>query len=53
MSPQPLESGGTVLKVIQDIEFLVDRCDDHIGREFREFLVGAGCSAATIAQAGY
>ncbi len=53
MSPQPLERGGTVLKVIQDVEFLVNRCDEHIDSEFREFLVGVGCSAATIAQAGY
>jgi hypothetical protein len=53
MSPQPLDKGGTVLKVIQDVEFLVTRCDEHIASEFRQFLVGAGCSAATIAQAGY
>jgi hypothetical protein len=53
MSPQPLERGGTVLKVIQDVEFLVNRCDEHINSEFREFLVGVGCSAATITQAGY
>ena len=53
MSPQPLERSGTVLKVIQDVEFLVNRCDEHINSEFRQFLVGVGCSAATIAQAGY
>jgi hypothetical protein len=53
VSPQPLDKGGTVLKVIQDVEFLVNRCDEHINTEFREFLVGVGCSAATIAQAGY
>jgi hypothetical protein len=53
MSPQPLPSSGTVLKVIQDVEFLVIRCDEHINAEFREFLVGVGCSAATIAQSGY
>lgn len=53
MSPQPLDKGGTVLKVIQDIEFLVNRCDEHINAEFREFLVGVGCSVATITQAGY
>lgn len=53
ISPQPLDKGGTVLKVIQDIEFLVNRCDEHIVSEFRQFLVSAGCSAATIAQAGY
>ena len=53
VSPQPLERGGTVQKVIQDVEFLVHRCDEHINAEFRLFLLTAGCSAATIAQAGY
>lgn len=53
VSPQPLDKGGTVLKVIQDVEFLVNRCDEHINSEFREFLIGVGCSPATIAQAGY
>lgn len=53
MMPQPLERSGTVLKVIYDVEFLVNRCDEHINSEFREFLVGVGCSAATIARAGY
>ncbi len=52
-SPQPLDKGGTVLKVLQDIDYLVHRCDEHINSEFREFLAGVGCSAATIAQAGY
>lgn len=53
MSPQPLEKGGTVLKVIQDIEFLVNRCDEHINSEFRQFLIGIGCSAATVSQVKY
>ncbi len=53
MSPQPLDQGSTVLKVTQDIDYLVHRCDEHIQAEFREFLLGAGCSAATIARAGY
>lgn len=53
MSPQPLERSATVLNVIQDVEFLVSRCDEHIHCEFREFLIGVGCSPATIAQAGY
>jgi hypothetical protein len=53
VSPQPLDKGGTVVKVIQDVEFLVNRCDEHINTEFREFLIGTGCSVATIAQAGY
>ena len=53
MSPQPLDTGGIVLKVIQDVEFLVNRCNEHINTEFRTFLVGVGCSVATIIQAGY
>jgi len=53
MSPQPLDKGGTVLKVIQDVEYLVHRSDEHINSEFREFLRSAGCSTSTIAQAGY
>ena len=53
VSPQPLDNGSTVLKVIWDIEYLVDRCEEHIRAEFREFLLAAGCSAATITQAGY
>jgi len=53
MSPQPLDRSGTVLKVIEDIEFLVHRSDEHINTEFHQFLVGVGCSATTITQAGY
>jgi len=53
MSPQPLVRGSTVLKVIQDIEFLVNRCDEHINSQFPDFLARVGCSKATINQAGY
>ncbi len=53
VSPQSLTRTGTVGKVIQDVEFLVTRSDDHITSEFREFLTGLGCTPATIAQAGY
>ena len=53
MLPQPLDKGGTVVKVIQDVEYLVERSDEHITNEFRHFLTSVGCSAATIAQAGY
>ena len=53
VSPQPLRKSGTVLKVIQDVEFLVDRCDEHITSEFRQFLVSVGCTPATITLAGY
>jgi hypothetical protein len=53
VSPQALHLGGTVLKVIQDAEFLVHRCDEHINAEFREFLLATGCPPAIVAQAGY
>ncbi len=53
VSPQTLTLAGTVTKVIQDIEFLVLRCDEHIDSEFREFLLSIGCLNATITQAGY
>ncbi len=35
MSPQALDKGGTVLKVIQDVVYLVHRCDEHIKRVLR------------------
>ena len=49
MRPQELARSGTVLKVIQDVEFLVNRCDEHIDAEFRQFLLDAGCNAAVPA----
>ncbi len=45
MKSQELDKGGTVLKVILDADFLVNRCDEYINSEFREFLAG---SAATL-----
>lgn len=53
ISPQLLDKPGTVLKVIEDVEFLVNRCDEHINTHFRQFLVDIGCSLATIGQANY
>ena len=53
VSPQRLVVSGTVLNVANDIEFLVARCDEHIDAEFREFLLGCGCPAGVVAQAGY
>ncbi len=53
VSPQRLVLSGTVLKVVQDVEFLVGRCDEHINSEFREFLLHRGCPAAIVTQAGY
>jgi hypothetical protein len=51
--PQSLARRGTVFKVIEDVEFLVHRCDEHINSEFKQFLSTIGCAAATIAAAGY
>jgi hypothetical protein len=51
-SPQVISTHMT-LTAIRDIEYLVHRSDEHIDTEFRQFLVAVGCSAATIAQAGY
>lgn len=53
VSPQSLKRSGTVVKVIEDVEFLVERCDDHINSEFREFLLGLGFPGAIAAQVGY
>ena len=53
VAPQPLKLADTVLKVIEDVEFLVSRCDDHIDFEFREFLRGIGCPATILHRVGY
>ena len=53
LKPQPLKSPGTVNKVIDDIEFLVTKCDQHIDREFRSFLMSLNCSSSTINLTGY
>jgi hypothetical protein len=53
MTPQPLEKASTVVKVIEDVEFLVNRCDEHVAIEFRHFLSANGCPAAIITQANY
>ncbi len=51
--PQPMKAAAQVAKVIQDVEFLVRRCDEHIDTEFRQFLADAGCSPATVLAAKY
>ncbi len=48
-APEP----GRVLRVVADVAFLVRRCDEHINGEFRQFLLGTGCSAAIVRQVGY
>jgi hypothetical protein len=53
VSPQPLAVAEHVLRVIEDVAFLVARCDNHINAEFRQFLLDRGCPAAIINQCGY
>ena len=53
VAPQALKFTSTVLKVIEDVEFLVSRCNEHIDAEFRQFLLRSGCPAAIVNQAGY
>ncbi len=53
VSPQELVKGGTVFRVIEDVEFVVNGCDEHINAEFRQFLLGCGCPPAIVNQAGY
>jgi hypothetical protein len=53
VAPQPLKLAGTVLKVIEDVEFLVQRCDEHMDVEFREFLGRLGCPASIVHRVGY
>jgi hypothetical protein len=52
VKPQPLVA-DVVQRVLEDIEFLVRRCDEHIHAEFRPFLLGTGCPAAVVGQVGY
>lgn len=50
---QPVGTPDAVLKVVKDVEFLVNQCDRHIDAEFKEYLVGLGCNAVTLNQLGY
>lgn len=53
VKPQPLTYASEVSEVIDIVEFLVCRCDEHIVGEFRQFLLDAGCPAAVVGQVGY
>jgi hypothetical protein len=53
VKPQPMGVADIVHRVLEDIEFLVHRCDEHINLEFRQFLLGTGCPAAVVGQVGY
>jgi hypothetical protein len=52
VKPQPV-SAAAVQCVLEDIGFLVRRCDEHINRELREFLLGAGGPVAIVGRVGY
>lgn len=52
-SPQPVGSAGSVLNVIRDVRFTVDRCDTHFNTEYSAFLTRIGCTPATRNQLGY
>ena len=52
VAPQPLSREATVDEVIDDVEFLVHRCDAHIAAEFRQFLLDLGCPNAVICAGG-
>ena len=53
VKPQTLDSVGVVVRVIEDVEFLVRRCDEHLNSEFRQFLLGIGCPGSIVGQVGY
>ncbi|MGE0769292.1 MAG: hypothetical protein AB7L90_22850 [Hyphomicrobiaceae bacterium] len=48
-----VRSAASVKRVISDIEFLVRNVEAHVITEFRQFLLGLGCTAQTINQVGY
>lgn len=50
--PQSIQGCGTVANVIRDVRFLVEKCDDHIDAEFREFLLDIGCAPQTMNRLG-
>ena len=48
-----LRSANSVRRVVRDVEFLVVNTDSHINAEFRQFLLGIGCTPQTVNQVGY
>ncbi len=52
VKPQNI-SIGTVRRVIDHVDFVVTRCDEHIEREFPKFLKECGFARSTVAQVGY
>jgi len=53
MAPQPLSSSRAVRRITDDVEFLVQRFDEHCDVEFREFLLGLGCPVPIVNLTGY
>jgi hypothetical protein len=52
-SLQRVRSAESVRRVLNDIAFLVTNVEQHVAAEFRQFLLGLGCTAQTINQVGY
>lgn len=52
-APQNIGTAGTVRRVLDHVEFVVRRSDEHINREFPAFLHGAGFTGVTINAIGY
>ena len=53
VKPQSLGEVDVVSRMIEDVGFLVRRCDEHINGEVRQFLLGIGCPATVVGQVGY
>lgn len=50
---QAMSSVADVQAALDDVEFLVRRCDEHVNAEFRQFLLGTGCPPRVVRQVGY
>ncbi len=51
--PQRIPTLTTVKRVLDDVQFLVGRCDGHIVQEFDHYLSGLGCDLTTRGQLRY
>jgi hypothetical protein len=48
-----VRSANSVRRVVRDVEFLVANVNSHVDTEFRQFLLGLGCTPHTVNQVGY
>jgi len=49
---QTIGSPDAVLKVVKDVQFLVEQCNKYIDTEFRQYLSDLGCSPTTLNKLG-